>query len=630
LEGRRVNIARPTDSLLLLKPTTQLDHGGGFRFSPDEDAAKRLHQWIAAGARRNVSPRQLRKLEVQPTTFTASQRNESVSLRATAYFTDGSVSDVSDWTVWQTGDASAVSIADGQATIRRPGQHTVVARFLHVTVPLQFVLPFGESSWPPHHWNARNFIDDHINATLQRLRLPASPPCDDAIFIRRLRLDLTGRLPTVAELRDFERDSASDKRSKLIDRLLASDDFVEYWTFLLAAQLRNRSLPNESAGAMALHRWLSQQLNHQRGWNDIVKELVLAQGDSHHHGPAWFWRLTNDPRSQAEAIGQAFLGVRLQCANCHNHPLDRWTQDDYHGLAALLAKVERGRLVRVGPRGDVTHPRTEEPARPQFPGVVIQGPMSDLRQPLADWLIQRDNPFVAKAIVNRLWKQMMGRGLVEPVDDLRETNPATHPELFNALAEDFAQQQFNLRHTLRTIALSAAYQRASVGSPADTGDDRFYSHALAKSLPAEILADAWADVTGVPNQYGELPRGTRAIALVDPATPSRTLDVLGRCSRRESCESSAATTQLPALLHRINGETINGKLSAANGRLRQLIAAGKSDEEIITEFFESALARRPTDDERQALGRPINGQRVQWLEDVVWSLLNSRAFTTVH
>jgi len=631
LKGRRVNLAKPAESLLLRKPTAQIKHGGGERFDVKDEAAKRIQQWIAQGAFRTAIPRRLLNLEATPTTQTFKQISESISVSAKATFSDGLVEDVTQWTVFWANDPAAVEVEESSARILRPGQHLIMARYLGRIVPIRLTLPFGEQKVTLTAERRANFIDDGILETLTSLRLPVSPICDDATFLRRVRIDLTGRLPNVDETRQFTADSSSDKRKRLVSRLLSSDDFVEYWTYQLATLLRNRPLPSEKVGAIALHDWLADQLRKNRGLDGIAKDLVVARGDSQRNGPAWFWRLTNDARSQAELISQAFLGVRIQCANCHNHPLDRWTQDDYHGLAAMFARMERGRNVMPSNRGDVTIPRTGEQARPQFPGVTIGENTSDLRQPFADWLTSPDNPYFAKAMVNRLWRAMFGRGLVEPVDDLRETNPATHPALLDKLAADFVSHGYDIRRTLRFISLSSTYQRSSTSNAAHRDDDRFYSHSYERPLLPEVLADAWADVTGVSDQYGDEPRGTRAIALKDPTIASRTLDLLGRCSRTESCVSSASSGGgLPAMLNRINGESVNRKLSSSEGRLHRMIAAGKSNDEIIAEFFIHSLGRSPNEREQKVLAPLENSNRSAWLEDVIWALMNSRQFTTNH
>ena len=292
--------------------------------------------------------------------------------------------------------------------------------------------------------------------------------------------------------------------------------------------------------------------------------MILATGDSHQIGPANFYRTVDGPREQAEFMSELFMGARLRCANCHNHPLDRWTQDDYHGLAAIFAKIEGGQVVKVKPSGEVIHPATRDQAIPRIPGDrFLSADISDGRVELANWLTESDNPYFAKAIVNRLWKRMMGRGLVEPVDDFRSTNPATHPDLLTKLADDFVAHGYDLRHTLRRIALSATYARSVNALPRNTADDRFYSHALRKPLEPEVLADAISDVLGVPDKYGDEPEGTRAVSLFDPNTKSDALDILGRCAREASCESSTGPIGgLPRKLHLFNGALLNARIGA--------------------------------------------------------------------
>jgi hypothetical protein len=420
--------------------------------------------------------------------------------------------------------------------------------------------------------------------------------------------------------------------------LLASDDFVAFWTFRFATLLRIRALPNDREGARVYHSWLREQIRGHEPWDRMARTLVTAVGDSHVVGPANFARMTADARSQAELVSRVFLGTRLQCANCHNHPLDRWTQDDYHGLAAVFARVERGQMVTLGARGAVTNPRTGEPALPKLPGdQYLDAREGDHRVAFAEWLSNPENPYFARAIVNRLWAAMFGRGLVEPVDDLRTTNPATHPELLDKLAADFVAHRYDFRHTLRLIASSETFQRAAeLNERVDISqaDDRFYSCYPHHPFGAEVLADAIAMVTGVSDKYGDEALGTRAIALFDPATTSASLDILGRCSRTESCEGMELSGGLAARLHLLNGDVINRKVSTADWRLQHLRDAGSSDRAIVEDFYLRALSRWPSPYELDYWLRELkdadDNERKQRLEDFVWSLLNCDEFTTNH
>ncbi len=634
LEGRRINFVHPEESLLLAKPTGELAHKGGLRIEPGSDSAQRLVQWIAAGAPRG----QLRKLihfEVQPEARVIEKVGSTVPLRAMARFDHGKIEDVTPWTVFTASDPSAIEIDDRDtATIRRRGQHVVLARFLDRIVPIRLTVPLTETPVDLSREPRSNFIDDEIYRTLEVLRVPVSPRADDVAFLRRVRLDLTGRLPSPEEVETFLDERSPSKRARLIDRLLASEEFVEYWTYRYAQWLRLRTLPAEAEATWAFHGWIRQQVQQRTGVDRLARTLLTAVGDSHREGPANFARLAADARGQAELVGSVFLGVRFQCANCHNHPLDRWTQDDYHGLAAVFARLERGRTVRVGARGAVTNPRTGEPALPRIPGSEYLQADRDQRKHFADWLTARDNPFFARAMVNRLWKAMFGRGLVEPEDDLRDTNPATHPALLNRLAADFVEHGYDIQHTLRLIARSETYGRAATTTPANATDDRFYSHAYRRSLPPEVLADALADVTDVADRYGDLPLGTRAVALVDPRTPAPALDILGRCGREIGCDAASRGGGLAAKLHQLNGELINRKVADPNGRLHRWIRAGKSNDDIIESFYRLALSRRPTDAERKHWRTQLDGataaSRVELLEDFLWALLNSSDFLMNH
>ncbi len=573
LEGRRVNLEHPERSLLLLKPTERVEHGGGFRISSVGPSAQRLHQWIAQGTPRTLSRRMVR-LDIKPTRFVVERIGTEVPIQVLAQFDDGTVQNVTQWTVLTPTDPSSVSIhREGDhatAVVRRKGANLVLARFLDRVVPISLLVPMSEESVDLSGEPRHNFIDQAVLETLETLRLPVSPQASDATYLRRVRLDLTGRLPTPEEVQDFLANPSVEKRPRLVDRLLQSEEFADYWAYQFSVLLQVRSRGGEPEIARTFHAWLRDLIRSGTPLDDAARVLLTAEGDSHEFGPANFYRVVDSARSQAEYVGRVFMGVRIGCANCHNHPLDRWTQDDYHGLAAVFARIDRGRHVRVLPRGEVTHPNTGEPALPRLPGGRTLDPNDDPRHPLADWLTANENPYFARAIVNRLWASMFGRGLVEPVDDLRATNPATHPDLLDALADDFVAHGYDLRHTLRQIATSATYARGGA-LPANEIDDRFYSHALARPLAAEVLADALADVTGISDRYGDLPEGTRAVALPDASIPAESLDILGRCSRNDPCSGSGQGDGggLAATLHRLNGPLINRKIADSHGRLAQ-------------------------------------------------------------
>lgn len=633
LEGRRINPARPAESLIFAKPTGQMRHGGDIVLTEDGPGAKRLLAWIAAGAPRGTPPK-LTHYSVSPSRDVVEGEDAKVTLRAVARFADGPEVDVTPWTVFTSSDPSAVTIEEGEATtavIHRRGQHVLIARFLDRVEPLRITRPLGNKPIDLSAEATTNLIDEEVIRSLTVLRIPVSPQSDDLTYLRRLRLDLTGTLPTPEEIDTFVKDRSNQKRSKLVDHLLQSEEFADYWTLRFARMLRVHSLPNDKEGMTAYTRWLRSGIRDGMPLDRWARELLTATGDSHQIGAANFARASNNARGQAELVSRAFLGVRLQCANCHNHPLDRWTQDDYHGLAAIFARLDRGRMVKVSSRGTVTNPRTGEPAIPRLPGVKYLENDTDPLTGFANWLTRKDNPHFARAQVNRLWRAMFGRGLVEPVDDLRATNPATHPKLLDRLADDFIRHGYDIRHTLRLIALSRAYGRAEAPVPGNEADDRYYARSYPRPLEPEVLADAFVAVTGVNESYDGMPPGTRAITIYDPLSPAPSLDVLGRCSRVANCEENPVGGGLPAKLHLLNGEMLNAKISDKKGRLAKQLTSGKTNREIIAEFYLLALGRPPSEKELTNWLAHIDkagprGRR-ECLEDFVWSLLNSREFT---
>ncbi|MHC4830016.1 MAG: DUF1553 domain-containing protein [Planctomycetota bacterium] len=644
LSGRRVNLARPEESLVYLKPTANLRHGGKLVLDQDGAGAELLLRWIEEGAR-FTQRRALARVEVTPRSHAAEQPGATVPLRATAHYADGTRRDVTRWTVFEAEDPSAVQLDADRSTARvlRRGRHVVIARYLGKVVPMELVVPLKTAEVDLSDEPRHNFIDEEVLATLARLRVPVSEAAGDAAFLRRLTLDLTGRLPSARRVRTFSKERDENKRARLVDELLGSEGFVEHFTLQLGRLLRLRSqiekntLTIRPGAVRRYHNWIKDQVRKGIGYDRFARALLEADGDSREVGPANFYRTAEDPLLQAEFVTELFMGSRMRCANCHNHPLDKWTQDDYHGLVAIFAKISRAEVVEVDPIGKALHPVTGRPASLRIPGVRdLPADVQDGRKALADWLTDKDNPYFAKAIVNRLWRSMMGRGLVSPVDDFRDTNPATHPALLERLAADFVAHGFDVRHTLRRIAMSAAYARSADARRDNAADDRYYSHALRRRLSPEVLADAISDVLGVADVYGAEPEGTRAVNLPDASIGSPALDVLGRCGRKASCESAGASTgELPRKLHLFNGALLNRRLGVKGSRLDRMIRAGIAPGAIVTEFYVTALGRLPTSEEaefwrRQGLGGGAAEPRRELLEDFVWSLLTCNEFQTNH
>lgn len=636
-EGRRVNLTHPERSLVLRKPIADLDHGGDQRFAHDSPSAQLLRQWLHDGAPR-LQQRRLVDVRVTPEGYAARQPGDELTVAVTATFDDGTRVDVTPWAVLTAEDAASLEvIASGSVRVLRRGPHLLLVRYLDRIVPVRVVLPYGDPPAEANHSGSPASIDEFIEEQLHALGLPASPAADDLTFLRRVTLDLTGRLPTPRGAEAFLQETSIDKRAAVVDALMSSDEFALYWTYEFAKLLRLRPLGADTQVAVAFHEWLRAQWDRQTPYDELARALLLASGDSHEPGPAGFHRFVAGPREQAEFVSELFLGVRLRCANCHDHPLDRWTQDDYHGLAAVFAGVQRGREVTTAEAGDVIHPRTQEPAVPRLPGDRFLPDAADRVDELSAWLTSAENSYFARSIVNRLWRHLMGRGLVEPVDDLRATNPGTHPDLLAWLAEDFTRHDYSVRHTLRRIVLSRAYQRSGQPTEGNLVDERYSARFVPKPLPAEVLADAVADVTGVPFVYGGLPEGTRAIALLDPRIAARSLDLLGRCDREGACEVSAGGGSgggVAVKLHLLNGEFLNAAIVAAEGRLSRRLASGTGRDDLIEEFYLRALTRHPTPAERtywqDALTAATADEQRALTEDFLWSLLSSSEFMTNH
>ncbi|WP_442510430.1 DUF1553 domain-containing protein [Novipirellula sp. SH528] len=631
LEGRRVNYVTPRSSLLLTKPTGQLDHGGGEVMDSNAEAAGVIAEWIQAGATRKTR-RHLERLIVTPTSFAATTIPAELQINVTAVFSDGLQRDVTETAIYVSQDDSALAVDEaGAATVKLAGQHAVTVRYGDQVTSLLITSPIGPAIPTLLDSDRGNWIDDEINAKLLALRLAPAEPCGDLEFLRRVSLDLIGRLPSAALVQQLVSTPDPINRTELIDDLLSSDEFTDYWTHRLATQLRLQKPGTDTLAANTFYSWLHGQVASDAGWDSIADSLVLSQGDSHETGAATVHRYFATAREEAEYMSEVLMGVRLRCANCHNHPLDRWTQDDYHGLAAVFVGIDRGQVVRFTGRGEITHPRTGEPAVAKIPGQPFIPGGVDPRQSFADWLTSSENPYFAKAMAGRVWETLMGRGLVSPVDDLRATNPPSHPELLDQLAHYFSENNYQLRPLIRLICNSAAYNRASRAMGGDNVDNRFYVHAITKPLSAEVLADAISDVTGVADEYDGV---RRAINVVDRTVSASKLEFLGQCLPGEPCSSDVRIDRgIASQLHLMNGGLINEKIRDSDCRLRSLIEQGASTDEIVNTFYLVAFSRPPTNNELAGWVNRISStadpqERTARLEDFLWALLNCHEFST--
>ncbi len=658
--ARRVDRTAPAESLVLLKPTRAIPHGGGRRFETDSEEYRRLRDWIAAGA---AAPRPdapaLKRLELFPPAAVVKPQDK-LRVVVRAWYSDGHAEDVTAWAKFSSsGEQVATVDEDGRVTVMGPGEAAVSVWYANsvaaatVTVPLANAVDPRLFAQSPRH----NFIDDHVLRKLEALRIPPAGPCTDAEFVRRAFLDCTGSLPPPGEVKAFVADSRPDKRARLIDALLDRPEFVDYWSYKWSDLLlvSNRKLPVPAM--WAYYRWVRRAVAENRPWDRFARDLVTARGDSLDNGACNYFVLHKDPAELTETTAVTFLGMSVACAKCHNHPLEKWTQDQYWSLVNLFGRVGLKNGDRTGevlvqslPAGEVPHLRKGVP----MPPAPLDGqPLAfddprDRRAVFADWLTGPENPYFAKALANRVWRNFLGRGLVEAEDDQRATNPPTNPELLDALAKDFVAHGYDVKHLIRLVMNSATYQRSAVPAAGAESDDRFYSHYLVRRLPAEVILDAYTQVTGVPTPFDTLrtgagqvavvptglyPKGVRAQQLPDVHLVSRLLDAFGRPERAQACScertQDASVTQA---LHLNNGQTLNDKLRAKESVVSRWLAEKLSDDAVIDDLFLRALARPATPAERARLTALLAGAakagagRREALEDLAWGVLTGREF----
>jgi hypothetical protein len=664
--ARRVSAAVPEDSLLLRKPLGQASHEGGKLFSRGGREYQILYDWIRSGMP-GPSPQDptATELEVLPGGRILQPKQEQ-QLLVRAKFSDGRWRDVTWLCRFDSNDAGMAAVdARGKVVVHRHGETSIRASFQNLVAVAVVTAPQEQ----PLDAAARdalamknNFIDEHVFRKLAALRIPPSDLCSDAEFLRRAFLDAIGVLPTPDEARAFLGDARPDKRARLIDALLERPEFVDHWALFLGDLLQNRKERDHDVrgakGVRSFHEWLRKQVESGRPWDELARDVLTATGKTSDNPAVGYFIVTVGEQREAArsevtaSSAQAFLGTRIGCARCHNHPLERYTQDDYYHFAAFFSKVKLQRkdpkegpttLLIAGPDDKpgksapgVVQPRTGRflPPRPLDRSELAVGPDEDPRVKLAEWMTDPKNESFSGAMVNRLWKHFLGVGLVEPVDDLRSSNPPTNPELWRALNREFVGSKFNLRHMMRLILNSRVYQLSSATRPGNAADGRFYSHYYARRLPAEVLLDALCQSTGVPETFPGYPLGIRAGQLPDPTLKSYFLTVFGRSERVTACacERSGEVT-LPQLLHLQNGDDVVQKIRAGDGRLAKLLRAGKGPDEVIDELFLCALSRRPTDAERarvhKALAEAGDGKE-EFYRDLFWAVLNTREFSFNH
>ncbi len=644
--GRRTNVFQPESSLLLAKPLMKVSHGGGLKLRKSEPAYQVLHDWSAEGCKLDpVDAPRVVKLEVYPPSGRVLKRPaHTQQLCVLAHFSNGVVKDVTPLASFSSSDTEVASVDEaGFVAGRDRGESAIVVRYLeHVqTCFLTFVKEVPGFAWNPPP--ANNFVDDHVYAKLQQLKFEPSGLCTDEEFLRRVYLDLIGLLPTVDATKKFLADPAPYKRKQLIEDLMQRPEYAKFWALKWGDLLRMTSTAVGGDGVHKYHRWVLRAIEQNMPYDQFARELLTASGSTLANPPANFYRTTADANDAVETISQVFLGSRLQCAKCHNHPFERWTQDNYYGMAAVFNRVQKKKTKRPNelvvwsaPAGEVTQPRTGKQMTPWAPGVGGLAPAAgaDRRGPFAAWLTAKDNPFFARVEVNRIWAQFFGRGLVDPIDDFRDSNPAANFALLDALAKDFVEHGFDRRHTIRTILQSRAYQASFRTTPLNQDDAKYASHFQPRLLSAEQLLDAICAVTDVPETFGSLPAGTKATQIPAPdLAKNEFLKTFGQPERQTVCACERSSeSNLGMAIQFFNGPLIYEKLKNENNRFRKMIKANKSDQEILNELYMAAGCRAPTQAELDASLKHLAGKpdRVAAFEDICWALLNTNEFLFQH
>ena len=666
--GRRVFPAMPENSLLLMKGTAKSPHGGGKRLDPESPYFKTIYAWISAGmphasadAARPVS------ITTEPKQITLKPK-ASHQLRVTAKYSDGSVRDVTHLTAFSSSDSVTVAVdSDGLVTAGPlPGEVAVAARFENifaaseVTIPQPGTMPSDYYDKLPRY----NPIDELVYGRLRKLGIGVSAPADDATYLRRVYLDIIGRLPTTEETEAFLKDTCTEKRENLVDALLERPEYADHWAMKWVDLLRPNPYRVGIKAVINLDAWIRDQFRRNVPYDQFVYDILTASGSTFDVSPSTVFRDRREPEEITTVVSQLFLGIRLDCAKCHHHPFEVWSQEDFFGLAAHFAKIGRKgvglsppisgseEVFFAGKNGSVQHPRTgvTVEAKPLFAwatgsetaetSAAAKVDQPDLRRTLADWVTAPENPYFGKVIANRVWADLMGRGIVDPVDDIRATNPPSNPELLDWLARDFRGNGHDLKHLIRTITTSYVYGLSSTPVERNVGDNRFFSRHYRKRLRAETLLDAVCDVTAVPESFSGAPPGTRAAALWTFRTPNVFLDTFGRPDPNQDppCERIGEGSVTQAL-HLMNAPNLQDKIQNEDGLAARLAKSDATPESIVDRLYLTCFARSPSEREREVAlklfadaetRKPGSKPRRTAVEDLLWALLNTAEFVIVN
>jgi len=643
ISGRRVNLALPEESLMLTKATGQVPHTGGQRFTRGSEYYEAILAWLKASVPkdRDSIPKAV-SLDLYPRQAVLAGLGAGQQLIARVHYSDGTDRDVTTTTVFESNnDNSAIVTADGKVEARKRGEAFIMARYATFTVVSQIiVVPDDPFAYPKQE--ANNYIDELVNLKLRKLRVVPSGLCTDAEFLRRAFLDITGTLPTPARHRVFMASTDLDKRERLVDELLTRKEFAELWVMKWAELLKIRS-GNDSISykaALLYYNWLQEKIAANVPMNQVVLELLSSTGGTFRNPPTNYYELEKDTLKTAENVAQVFLGMRLQCAQCHNHPFDRWTMNDYYSFASFFSQVgrkdaedPREKVIFNSGKTEVKHPVTKKDMKPRFPGEnapELKG--RDRRRVMAEWLTSKDNTYFSANLANLIWAHFLGQGITEPVDDVRISNPPSNPELLEALSKHLVSYDYDFKQLVKDICTSLTYQRSTRTDPTNEGDHRNFSHASIRRIRAEILLDAISQVTQTKNKFKGLPLGARAVQIADGSVSSYFLTTFGRASRKTVCSCEVKTEpNLSQALHLLNGETTNKKIRQGKV-VPTLLKRLEEPRAVLDQLYLSCLGRSPTPGEQEQLLAKVDASEntEAVIEDVFWAILNSKEFVFNH
>lgn len=641
ISGRRFNRSEPSQSLMLLKPTQAVPHEGGFLFDEDSRPYQMIRQWIAEGCRFDQSAARVTGIEVYPARPQLQNRGDEQQLSVRARYSDGSTRDVTRDAVFETSNFEVARVSPaGRISAVRRGEAAALVRFEghYAAAPILILGDRSGFEWQPTEEYA--FIDQLVNAKLQKMKIRPSGICSDEEFLRRVSLDIVGLPPSTDEVRAFladERDPRAKREAK-VDELLGRAAYVDHWTLKWSDLLLARRKDVTEKGVWTFRHWIRNAIATNQPYDEFASELITATGSSFENPASNYYRIAREPKVVMENMTQVFLGTRFNCNQCHDHPFERWTQQQYYELAAFFADVGRKGLpddeeliFTLDNPIAVVNPTTNVAAEPKFPfdHDDLASANRKRREQLAQWLTSPQNPYFARSIVNRYWSYFLGVGIIEPVDDIRAGNPPSNPELLDALTADFVEHGFDLKRLIRQICTSATYQRSLLTNEWNVDDDSNFSHAAARRLTAEQLYDAIIAATGAPRRLPGVPEGFRAAQLPDPQVDVAFLDMFGRAPRESPCECERNTdVSLGQTLNMVNGSLISDAISHPEGLIARSVQESLTDDQLIERIYLATLCRHPTADERE-VGRAhfqATGDQKLAAEDLMWALINSPAF----